>query len=606
MAAETFPSISVADSAPSVLPSNPVESEVSPQDKFTTLRDKVLKLANSWRGEVNETQTRREMRYMKINVEQMRTQGLLKADEIHIPIRVINDNISKEQAQYYAYLTTSRNTAIFKPKQAGAGSINTQPLEEWFTKVSRYEGWEQPHFQTLDGTQTHGWDFVEVVLDKDKPGHFGIEHISHENAWFPFDIETHNFQDTPIFVRNCRVTEDRLKGFKDVDLEQVELLFKDTAHVSEVNATSEVQKVMYREQGIIYVCWMSYSKGSAFIRAPKPLWLGRQKIYLNEMLGVIEKTEDIYETQYPVEVLPYIISEDGMLKNTKGRAFFDEYIQEAASSLVSSIVNSYHRASLVMGAPKNGAAEGAMMQTDCPIEGGRWYNQPAEFFHMPYPDAQGMSIVNGLLTQNKTEAGQINYAVGNRSDYASRKTAKEISSAESESSLLRGVQVTLYSIFLRRVYKRCWNIAQSRAQQGLLEEISQDVMKLMNMEYELFPAGDTEVIKREENKQALLQSWGVVSTTPAAMLVLEDLLTMLFPDRAPIYIAALRQGDPKQLLGAVTGILAGIVQAHPEVVPPGKEQQIGQIIQLGNSTAGATDSAPGAQGEQPQPQPQAA
>lgn len=567
---------------PAGSPTTPVIEEVKPPStEYTDIRDKVRRLADSWKGEGEETVTRRELRYMRVDVELMRSKGEIAKDAIITPIRVINDNITKEQAQYIAYLTTSRNTAIFKPKAKGTSAVSTQPVEEWFTKLCRYTAWELPHFRVLDGTQTHGTDFVEVVLDKDKPGHFGLEHIAHENCWYPSDLELSNFQDTPILVRDCSATEARLMRFANVNPEQVKELFKDTSNQMEVQATQRVQKVFYRKDGVVMVCWINHAKCSDFIRAPKPLFLGRKKITYDPMTQQKVGEEDIYETQYPIECLPYIISEEGKLKNVKGRAFFDEYVQEAVTSLASDMLNGYHRATLPMGAPSNPSSSGgAMEQTDCPIGGGMWYNQPGTFFNMPYPDASGMTMINAILTQNKAEAGQPNYAVGNRHDYASRKTSAEVQVTNSEASLLKGVQVTLYAIFLRNVYTRCWAIAQSRAQQGLLEEV--DISdELLNMEYELYPAGDAEVIKRDEQKNNIANAWPIISTTPAAPLVLEDFLTLLFPQNAARYIAALRQNDPKQLVAGLTQTLQAITSQHPEVVPPGSEQQLGQLLQAG-------------------------
>lgn len=557
----------------------PVPEQENPQapasTDFKELKDRVTKLANNWRDEVDQTQVRRDLKNMRVDVEEKRRTGEFKADEIYIPVPVIRDNIIKEQAQYVTYLT-SRNTAIFQATHNS--ELETQPVEEWFTKISRYPGWQYPFIQVTDGSQTHGWDFVEVVLDSDKPGHFSTEHIAHENLWFPFDLELKAIQDCPIFVRDCKVTKQRLEKFNGVNLEQVEKLFKDTQNQIEVQATQKIQKVFYKKDGVVWVCWMSYNKCDDYIREPRPLYLGRKRLVFDDQTGQMISNDDIYESNYPLFVLPYIISENGTLRDIKGRAFFDEYIQEACSSMVSAIVNGYHRASLIMGAPKNGSSSGgAMEQTDCPIEGGRWYNQPGEFFNMPYPDESGMNIVNAMLTQNKAVTNQVNYAVGNRGDYSSRKTAAEINSAKSDAAILSGVQVTLYSIFLRDVYTLHWQIAQSRAQQGLLDDTTL-ASRYLYENYVLQPAGDVEVIKREEQKAAIQQSWPEVANTPAAQPMLEDLLSMLFPSRAPIYIAALRKGDPRNMVAALAGILGSIVQQHPQVIPQNQLPQVAGIL----------------------------
>lgn len=573
-------------------PATPSEADANAQVKpaedqeFNDLKDKVTKLANNWRAEIDETLTRRELRKMNVDVLAKRRSGEFKADEGYIPIHVIDDNIKKEQAQYIAYLTTSRNSAIFKTKkQYPENYTNCQAFEEWFTKLERFPGWEIPFFKTLDGTQLHGTDFVEVVWDSDKPGHFAHIQLAHENVWFPTDTE--DIQRSPIVVRNCMVTKDELLAFDGVNVEEVDKLFQDTAHIGEIKSMQPVQKVFYKKpkEKLVYVCWMSYEKSSGFIRGPKPLSFGRVKFVQQPATAFggppVQQKIDIYETQYPIEPLPYLVSEDGKLRNIIGRAKLDEYIQEATSSLVSSIVNAWHRASQVYASLENPATGGSPEQLQV-LQAGKIYTQALKFFHQDYPDENGMVLVNALITQNKAETGQVNYAVGNRTDYASRKTAKEISSAESQAALLGAVQVTLFSIFLRNVFTRDWSIAQSQAQQGLIP-VPQDITPdMLQVEYELFSAGDSEVLKRQETKQNLMQAWPVVSQTPAAMAMLEDLLALLFPQNASKYIMALRQADPTKVVTGLATILASVMKEHPEVIPVEGWDQTNALLGLAN------------------------
>ena len=570
------PELEALAASAQILPNQQQQETYNDTIQFKDLQVKVKKLADLWKGEIDATEARRRLRYMEININENRQSGKFKADEIYIPIHVINDNITKESAQYIAYLTTSRNSAIFKPKIFT--QIPMANIENWFTKLVRYPGWEIPFFRVLDGAATHAWDSVEVVFDADKPGHFGIKHLKHENCWFSRDTES--LQQQSCIVVNCKCSKAELEKFPEINLEQLDNVFKDKEHIQQETSLMNIQKVFYKEKdGLVYVCWMNYEKCTDFLRGPKPLWLGRKSMVIDSISGQVVQTPNIYESQFPIEPLLYLMSEDSRIMSSKGRCMLDEYIQEAASSLVSSIVNSWHRASIIMGAPKTPVLGGAIEQTKTPIEGGRWYNQPVDFFHMPYPDAGGMTLVQALLTQNKSETSQVNFAVNNRED--SRKTAREISAASQQSTLLSGAQVTLFSMFLRNVFTRCWSIAQSQAQQGLLNQNDLSP-EYLNLEYELYSAGDIEVVQREETLQKLQASWPVIANTPAALPVLKDILTLAFPSQADKYVSALEQSgqDSTKISQALALILDTIIKSHSDVIPPEDQQKVQQLLQL--------------------------
>lgn len=574
-----------AESAASEMKMNSavVENKPSVHPDFEKIKGKVMKLKKDWDSEIDETETRRELRYLSVDVEQERVAGKFKQDEIYIPIRIIDDNIRKEAAQYIAYLTTSRNAAVFKSKDPEGKDLNMNLVEREFTGYVRYNGWEIPYFKVLDGAQTHGWDGVEIAFDKDKPGFFTIEHIAHEHLWYPVDTE--HLQDSPIVVRNCRVTREKLEKFKNIKQDQVELLFKDKDNQETCESLITIQKVFYRIDGIVHICWLDCAKSTDFIRDPKPLFLGRRQILVDSISGTAMVGDDIYESQYPIEILPYVVSENGKLKSVKGRVFYDEFVQEAAGSLISSIVNAWHRASQVMGAPKNpsGLTGNSPEVTNTEIIGGKMYNSPIDFFHMPYPDQSGLTIIQALITQNKSETSQVNFAVNNRED--SRKTAREISAAASQASLLSGVQVTLFSIFLRNVFTRCWSISQSMIQQGyLLTSLPPDYHSI---NYELYSAGDTEVVMREEMLARMQMSWSVVANTPAALPFLKDILSLAFPAHSDKYIKALEEANiEKNVIKGLASVVEAALASNPEIVPPQDLPNLQMLLQAAKQTTG--------------------
>lgn len=577
--------------------SNNVPRDPRLQEEWDEFRLKINGLRSVWNIEESETERRRQLRMMKIQLDLKREKGEIAMDDIYIPVRVIHDNISKEAPQYAAYLTTSRNSAVFKPKKklvdplTGA-ELPTEKLEQGFTKLCRYPGWEIPHFKCNDGSQMHGWDWIEVTFDETKPGHFACEHVMHERLWFPEDTE--NAQDCEIFVRVYRLSKKKmLSMFPDeASKEQINKIFYDRGDGSKmVNYSLGIlYKVYYRrEDGIVYTCWLNPERCDWFIREPMPLFRGRRHIVKDTFSGIVVSAEPIFETRYPLHPLPYMVTEDNRLLKTKGRGFLDEYVQEAAGSLISSIVNAYHRAITPMasvdGDPGIG---GKLAQLDIKMERDKIYNKKLDFWAPPYPDAAGLEMVNALLTQNKQEAGQTSFATLNRDQPGDRKTAREISASQQQQQMLSTVQVALYSVFLKDVYTDCWLIAKSRLEQGVLPDCDIDPAYLTT-DYDVYAAGDTEVVQRDETVQKLMQVWPIISQTPAAMEMLKDLLNLVFPSRAQDYIKALTQGDPtKQVLAGVTQLLTAMVTSHPNLVPDDKIEQFGQLIAAGKQLSGQT------------------
>lgn len=568
---------------------------------FKKIAGQVKDLSGTWSQEGINTKERRALRQMEVDVAARREQGSLDKDEIIIPIHVIDDNITKELAQYIAYLVTSRNAAVFKPKlgydeKQAQQTLNFEVPAQYFTNLVRFPSWEVPFYKVLDGAETHGWDALEVVFDETKPGHFNHRHIAHENLWFPEDTE--DLQESPIVVQNIMVTRETLEGFPEINKDELEKLFKDSEKMLNVTSKKAVQKVYYRKDGLVNVCWMSFDKGAYFLRDPKPLFLGRMKISRDTASGIEIGRQPIYETRYPIAILQYNVSENDKLMSIKGRAFKDRYTQEAATSMVSSVVNSWHRSQYIMGSPANPdeAAGNGIKQLDIKIGGSRIYNKKMEFWSMPKQDGSGMQIIEGLLTRNKAETSQVDFAARNRED--SRKTAKEISVAQSQAALLSSVQVTLFGIFLREVFTIDWSIASSQLEQGLLKYKTLPP-EYLAIEYDLFAAGDTEVIQREETLQKLQQVFPVLMQvssmpmTPVVAQVLMDILTAAFPNRAGEYIKALQQSDPRNgVIQALSGIVKGVVADAPNIIPLEQHQALTQILAQADQMTGVSQAQP--------------
>lgn len=544
---------------------------------FQDLQSKVKNLKKQWEPRIEKCRKNRLLRNMQIDNEEYRQRGNFKPDEIYIPYHVIGDNISKESASYIKFITGSRNAGIFKIRNNPA-VVNFEPLERVFTSAVRYEGHEQELFPLIDGHQLHGTDTLEVKYEPSRPGYFEFEQVGFENFWYPLKLQRAKLQSSPILVKNCEVTKDELNSIPDIDKAQVELLFPDSKDNDAEKDFTCIQKVYYRVNGTVHICWMNVEKNTNFLRVPKPLHMGRVSIVKDEMTQQVISTTPIYEKIYPFVVFPYSIHENKQLCETLGRAALDENTQEAVSSLVSHIINAYHRAAQTFWSPKNPTSATEIAQLELVLENGRGLNQPIDFFSHPYPDASGMELVNALLTQNKSETTQINFAVGNRSDYASRKTAKEVDVADKQQNELSTTQVVLFSSSWTEVLNIAYLIFKGQVELGTIQIEGMNASVLQE-DLILQSAGITEVMQRQETLMNLQNLWPVVQATPAAMVVLEEIVRLMVPTLADKIIASLGMVNDKQLIAAFVQIITAIAKDHPEVIPPESYEQLGGLLQ---------------------------
>ena len=194
------------------------------------------------------------------------------------------------------------------------------------------------------------------------------------------------------------------------------------------------------------------------------------------------------------------------------------------------------------------------------------------------------------------ETSQVNFAAMNRKD--SRKTATEVQAATSEAQALSASQVALFSIALKKVYTQCWNIYRLRTIEGLIQA-SIPPNFFTDHEYSIRPAGDADVIERQEKINKMMQAWPVVQQTGAASLFLKRFVSMLFPEDGQAYVQAIQDDNTKtQLLMQLQTIVQSLItdpetgQLSEEAQP--YQQQLQQIMQQVQQVLNPN-------GQQPQP-----
>ena len=487
----------------------------------------------------------RNSRKLDIDVDAERSGGHLDEDEFLVPAHIIDTNIRREQSKYVAYVTGSRRSAIFS--SITEPTVATGELERDFTDKTRYSGWQVPLFKIIDGMQLHGYSIAEVQFDEDMPGHFAIEAVNYEDFGFPED--TRDIQACEMVVHRHYFTAIQLLDMvenDDFNEDIIDRLVDDHGQAPEVESLYQVEKVLFKHDNKVYVAWSCNAKCDDWLRDPRPLYLGRRD---GEMLRD--------ETQYPYVVFPYNIQEDSAVQNATGRAFADRTTQETITSLMSSFVTAHRRAANFYFAKDNEDPNNTNVQTSVRFQNGALIDANIKQFQLRPPDTSMIGAIQSLMSQNAQEQSQINYAAMNRQD--SRKTATEIQAASSEAQMLSSTQVSLFSIALKDVYEWCWRIYQSRVVAGVLRPAASLDMYL-NHEFNIKPAGDVDVIERQEKSQKMMQAWGVVSQTALAPVFLQNMMRLMFPDEGESYAEMLQTGNEKdQLLQQLMQIINSLI-----------------------------------------------
>lgn len=576
----------------------PVETEeISEFAEFDKAKEKFSTLINAWISQREYVESCQRLRKIDVDTQALQTSGILKQDETIIPIRTIDTNIKREQPAYVGYLKQARRLAVFRDLENPAQ--NTELLEENFTLGMTYKNWEIPWFKVIDGAQLHGWDSAEVEFDTTKPLHAGVDHIGTENLIFPLD--TKNVQACECLLRRYEITPKQLKQFVTqfgFNPEQVELTTSKEPSAKKAEKCVEIFKCWYKEvNGKVYVGWFDNKAGTDWLKAPVPLFLGR-KVTSIDPITQLEISVDQVETEYPVFVLLYGITEEPYIIQSRGRAFYDQPRQEAQTGLWSAVINGALRASNVYGSPRTPEASGSKLgRVDVELEPGIIYNQPLDFWSTPYPSDMLIKAAQTLDIQTQQETGQTNFAVNNRED--SRKTATEIQSANVQASLLSSVQVSMFSTFVREVYAASWTIVQAQALQelipflqvsvetqdplGMVTEIRANNIPVISQNYDVRAAGDVDVVQRAEKLQRMQSMWQIVSQTPAAPVFLINMLKTMFPEDAKQYEQIMSQASAdKQLIGNLGNVIQTLVTDDAGGLKPefaGQAQMLQQLAQ---------------------------
>lgn len=536
------------------------------------------KLIGSFADEITKCENRRALRDHEVNVPQMRTAKQLGADEIFVPMRRINSAILRMKPQMDSYMTSSRRLLIFKDKELPGETC--EDLEIAFTDWMKTPGWEVPWYKLTDGTCLHGGNGIEVVYDPGMPFRCRIDYIPREDLIF--NPTCTDIQKNERILRHYKWYPYELRdNIKVLGLDPVECmrLYKEKEETP--LETFDVYRVYARREGMIYIYWY-IPTATKFVKEPQPLESGMS----------MDASARTAFKNFPIWFNTFMLLEQVELLKVRGLAFWQLPAQEGETQIVTSQTNAAIKASKVLGSQEvspGGMADAA--QTE-PIQGNVIVKAPVKYYSPPMPDGQALKVAQYLTTEFSQDIGQTNFAAMNRQD--SRKTAKEIGTAEQTAMLTGSIFLEPLGITATGVLSVCWAIGQAAILRGEITNFPVPVEKVAK-QYHTFSAGSVDYIARQEKKNTLMQLLPQLGATPVGQVLLELVIRNFLPEDAE-----------KILKGtAEKGILVSLFQAlqalYPSIQPsltPQENEQLSTILRSAAQYIQQAGIAPPQQGTQ--------
>jgi hypothetical protein len=566
----------------------------------------------------------RKLRYADVDIEIERKSGRIAPDELYVPLHIIDTNIRREQSSYIQYVTQSPRAVILKDKQDPA--FNLSLLETDLTEKLRFDEWHAGMYANIDGFQSNAYGIMETTQEQNNPGELGREYVQFGD--FAFIADTRDLQKTEMVGRAYYFTKTKLNSLVNSvddpwDKEQVDKIITGEPNdeqsqiysgTSTVNRSLyKIFKVMFRVKGIVQVAWACPKTCDDWLRAPRPLFLGRRKInnevakvapilakvmaqpinkemalagvkqlnpslkdsHIEQMQNNLPPSDEEFETQFPYFLYPYLISENDTIANLKGRVFLDQATQNAASSLMSCTLTQARRAAgLYFSKDTTDPNDDFLMQKNIHFKTGAIINGKLKEMKLDAPDPSMFSAINLLISANAQETSQVNFAESNKQQ-DSRKTATAIKASMQQQQQLSGVQVTLFSTALKKQFTYECEIIKSRVLAGLIK-VSQPLAALYARNWTVKPSGDVDVIEKQQLIVSMQNAWPIIQNTAAAQAFLSDLLEKMFPENAAKYIGIFQEAEKQknsqqaqqtqQLMATAKQVGEGISELakHPE------------------------------------------
>lgn len=533
-----------------------------------TLVTKCQALLGSWRDKICPIiESNRDAYELDITVEEARDQHIVSGNETYIGRRVIADNIARETPTYLQYLAGSRRHVAVTSMGPELDNSITTAIETEFTEAFRVDGWMDQHLQALSSFALHGRGVFMVIDSKNKLGTKAV-YVPPED--FAFPLGTRDLQKAPMVAVRYSISVEQFKTWKNIygwTESAADTVVGNIAEGDEVNKMIDVHLAFFRFEGVVHTCW--YSQDShVLLRGGRPFRSGA----FDEAGAIVPAT------LYPFFPVYYSITENPKIIERKGRAHADMHDQEALTMGWTAIINSTMRASELYIARKDkGVTENPeVTQTDFIIEPGKVLKSEVTFFNPPWPDAQMLSTLNALKTENSSSAGQVDFAAQARKD--SRKTAKELSLAEEQTAANKSVPLTMFATGYKAMLSYQFEILQTNMRANynttFLANNPAARQALIEVDFEVQPAGDVDYVERNEQLKLYLQLYPLVEGTAVGNEFLRKIIELAFPKDYQ-KLAPLIQDNSRQMLGALVQIMRNMPM---DGLPPELQAKLQEII----------------------------
>lgn len=581
---------------------------------FSSAKARLQQMVSDFQPQVNRVKQNWKDRYKEVETAQLRKAGMIPQYAHMVPVRSIDANIRRQQPAYVNYLKQSRRLAILKA--INNPSTTTTLLEDEFTRGMTYSGWEVPFFKTIDGSQTHGWDWMECVFDLTKPFNYGFEHIGCERLIFPLDAQ--DIQACEMVIRAITVTPKQLKVFVtkfNFDSAQVNKLTTALEGKRQKERSILIYKMFCKFEGFVYTAWFSLECDDWLLK-PDYLFMGRRKqvvktvpvpqqvpsvgmfgeptVITQQVPTPMAVWEDEKETQYPIFLLPYAENAQHCIVNHPGRVMLDKPKQEARTANLSQFLSTCQLAATPVFSPDPNANASTKDMENVKFGNGKIIPFAIKNANVNYPDSTMLALQNYLDTFDSQEAGQTNYAANNRQD--SRKTATEVAAAREDADKLSNVEITLFSKFLRDVWTYTWSLVQNRAVQGKITLLADpntgaNNVEFINQPFDVRAAGDIDVVKKQEMLAQYKDFWAIIKDTPIALQYLAKMLVLTFPEDGNYFADQLMLGDPRIVVGQLATVLQSSIDATEWAsLSPQNQMNLQNLLQQAAAMAASVEN----------------
>jgi len=529
---------------------------------------------------VPREQANRERRELPFTKEKLREDGSILADDIYIPMRIINDNIRRDMPQYTSWLRMPQRLILLKDPLMPAKSF--EMLEGPYTDGLRYTNWDEPYYLAADSAELHGVGYVKVLYDPAAPLHVSVSFLNYSEVLF--DKECRDLQRQAVIAIKSFWIQEEILAQEEFNKEVVKKLIGEN---KDGNKQYELYQVFYKVNGIVWSCWHADSSED-YLREPKPYEAGRGAI----------------ETVYPVFDYRLFVTEDRRLAMARGRAYYDSDIQEAVTVTWTSVISANKRASGFY--PTTDGEIDEKAASKFVLERGKLSPYKLKLNQFPYPPSTVLTTVDSLVRQNQANQGYTDFAAMNRVD--SGKTATEINAAREVKTEQAGQVLSNFSVFFQRVHTYIWSLVQHYAMNDQIKLYGETVAKVLDpatgktvsvfvndkesldREFSVVAAGDVEFSRRQQLKELYATYGQQFAGTPLGKVITYDLLLTMFPEQGRRYADIYKKFNVQNDV-AVT-LMEGILQRVQtgQLIQPQElaqiNEQLAQLKQLYGGSSG--------------------